>query len=39
MEDKKLIAAIMGAIAAYIQTEQQPPPATPQVKPRPQAGQ
>lgn len=36
MEDKKLIAAILGAIAAYIQTEQQPLPVTPESKPKPQ---
>ncbi len=29
IEDKKLIAAIVGAITAYIQMEQQPPPASP----------
>jgi len=38
MEDKrKLTAAIIGAITAYIQTEQQPPPATPRVKPKTKA--
>ncbi len=32
MEDKgKLIAAIMGAVNAYIQTEQQPPSVAPTV--------
>ncbi len=38
MEDKrKLTAAIMGAITAYIQTEQQPPPVTPRVEPQTKA--
>ncbi len=43
MEDKrKLIAAIMSAVNAYIQMEQQPPSSvapivTPGVKPQPQA--
>ena len=38
MEDKrKLTAAIMGAITAYIQMEQQLPPLTPRVKPRTKA--
>ncbi len=32
MEDKKLIAAIVGAITVYIQMEQQPPPASPNRK-------
>ena len=36
MEDKKLIAAILGAIAAYIQMEQQPLPVNPGSKPKPQ---
>ncbi len=36
MEDKrKLIAAIMGAVNAYIQMEQQPPSEIPRVKPQP----
>jgi len=35
MEDKKLIAAIIGAITAYIQMEQQPPSVTPGSKPQP----
>ncbi|MCK4368620.1 MAG: hypothetical protein KAV68_03000 [Dehalococcoidales bacterium] len=36
MEDKrKLTAAIIGAITAYIQMEQPPPPAFPRVKPEP----
>jgi len=35
MEDKrKLIAAIMGAVNAYIQTEQQTPSVAPTVTPR-----
>jgi len=35
MEDKrKLIAAIMGAVNAYIQMEQQPPSVAPTVTPR-----
>ena len=34
MEDKrKLMAAIMGAVTAYIQMEQPPTPVTPGVKP------
>ena len=38
MEDKrKLTAAIMGAITAYIQIEQQTPPVTPRGKPRTKA--
>jgi len=37
MEDKKLIAAILGAIITYIQMEQQPLPVTPESKPKPQA--
>jgi len=36
MQDKKLIAAILGAITAYIQMEQQPHPVTPESKPKPQ---
>ena len=36
MEDKKLIAAILGAIILYIQMEQQPLPVTPESKPKPQ---
>ena len=37
MEDKKLIAAIVGAITAYIQMEQEPLPVTSESKPKPQA--
>ncbi len=40
MEDKrKLTAAIIGAITAYIQTEKPTPPATPRVKPKIKANQ
>jgi len=40
MEDKrKLTAAIMGAIIAYLQTEQQPPPVTPKAKRQPEVNQ
>jgi len=39
MEDKKLIAAIMGAITIYIQMEQQPPSVTPGSKPQPKASE
>ena len=40
MEDKrKLMAAIMGAIITYTQTEQQPSSATPEAKPQPEASQ
>ena len=36
MEDKKkLIAAMMGAVNAYIQMEQQPPSVAPMIKPQP----
>jgi len=34
MEDKKLIAAIVGAITTYIQMEQQPTSVTPESKPK-----
>jgi len=33
--DRKLIAAIMGAVSAHIEIEQQPLPVTPRVKPQP----
>jgi len=40
MEDKrKLTAAILGAITAYIQMEKQPSPPTPRVKPKIKANQ
>ena len=34
-DERKLIAAIMGAITTYIQMEQQPSVVTPKVKPQP----
>jgi hypothetical protein len=34
-DKKKLTAAIMGAIIAYIEMEPKPPPAVPKVKPEP----
>ncbi|MBA7622716.1 hypothetical protein ES703_30098 [subsurface metagenome] len=38
MEDKrKLTAAIIGAVAAFIQTEKQPPPTAPGDKPETRA--
>ncbi len=39
MEDKKLMAAIMGAITAYIQMEQPPPSVTPGGKLQPKVSQ
>jgi len=37
MEKRTLMAAIMGAVIAYTQMEQQPTPVTPGVKPRTKA--
>ncbi len=36
MKDKKLIAVIVGAIAAYIQMEQKPLPSTTATRPKTQ---
>jgi hypothetical protein len=37
-DKKKLTAAIMGAVIAYIQMEQQLPQVAPRVKPKPAGG-